>query len=241
MKVKNKIAFILTALGLPFMVSASSLEAGSGQPAFDSGFYAGGSLNFEHMGGRRSDGLVSRTATTFYSDDAGLSDDTAGFELFGGYLYRFDNSNFVVGIEPYFGYKGNKSKLTGLINDGSGIFEQLADLEREWDLGVLARLGYVINELTMIYAVVGPDWGYFKYRQEEVGTPDAVYGNKWISGIRYGAGIERKFSCFRVGLQATMTNYNNSTLSAADSVGNLLFVNTKPEVFTLSLRISYPF
>ena len=235
----NKIrSILLLVLGLPVGAFAADQAQEVRKDAFTSGFYAGGSVDFEHMGGRRSDGLKTSLTTGFYSNDAGLSDDTAGFELFGGYLYRFDNSNFVLGLEPYFGYKGNKNTLSAPL---AGV-QQSAELEREWDLGVLARLGYVVDDLTMIYAVVGPDWGYFKYRQEEIGTPNStVYGNKWISGIRYGAGVERQFSCFRVGLQATMTNYNNSTLSAADTSGDLLFVNAKPEVFTLSLRISYPF
>ena len=238
MKIKSKITFVLAALAFPVMTFASTPKEGLQQIAFDSGFYLGGALEFEHMGGRRSDGLTTSLTTGFYSSDAGLSDDMPGFEFFGGLLYRFNNSNFVLGLEPYFGYKANKNTLEAPL---AGV-QQSAELKREWDLGVLARFGYIVNEQTLVYAVAGPDWGYFKYTQEEIGTPSTtVSSSKWISGVRYGAGVERQFSCFRVGLQATMTNYNNSTLSAPDTSGDVLFVNAKPNVFTLSFRVSYPF
>ena len=240
---KKALVVLLGLLGSK-MGALAAVEAQ--EPRFKCGFYGGGSINFERMSGDRSDGVFTPGAgpgdpddTFFYVNNDGLSDNTGGFEFFLGYLYRFSNSNIVLGLEPYGGYKWNEDTASGL--EPTIGFRETAKIQREWDFGALVRLGCILQEAYLLYTVVGPDWGYFKYKHEESGTPGTNFDNKWIVGIRYGVGLEMQFETFRVGVQLTMTNYNNTTFNAHDSTSSNNFGIIKANIATVGFRVSYPF
>ncbi len=208
---------------------------------FQSGPYIGASVNYEHMNGHRSDGL--RTAlgnSALYVNDGRISDDAIGFDVYMGYLYRMPETNIVLGIEPFVAIKGNDDTSSGFIED----FRQEAKIKRKCSAGLLLRCGYVIADNWLVYGIVGPDWGRFTYHQNEL-TEDTssptLTSSKWLKGIRYGLGIEKEFEYFRLGIQATMTNYRTAMLSATDEFGDSLFGHFRSEVFTLGVRLSIPF
>lgn len=208
--------------------------------AFQEGAYVGASLNYEYFYGKRTDGdthLIENT-TAFLSKNQHFHNSKAGFDLFFGFLDCIYDSNWIWGIEPYFGYKFNSTKITGQIPTNGSPEIDVVDFRRKWDFGINFRLGRSICTDYFVYALIGPEFGYFSFNHNA--DNDVVKKNKWIPGVCVGGGIEKQFSCFNLGLQLTYSAYNTSTLSQVDSVPSNVFITVKPRVVTLAMRLSIP-
>lgn len=225
---------------------ASSLtQATAPHTCFNSGMYVGGALNFEHMDGHRTDDIQGMrnniSYAKVYANDIGMKDNSFGGEAYLGYLYRLPDTNIVLGLEPFVGYNDNKDNVSALLA-ANELSRVAAQVKRKWNLGFLARLGYVFCDSYMVYAVAGPDWGQFKYDWRESHFDDNKASNhKWLTGLRYGIGIEKEFEYIRVGVQATMTNYKSSTLHSLEADGDTVSARINPDVLTVGIRVSFPF
>ena len=228
------------------MLPISLSQAVSPHTCFNSGIYVGAALNFEHMDGHRTDDVKGERDglpySRVYADNIDINKNSFGGEAYLGYLYRLPDTDIVIGLEPFAGYNDNKDNASGLIITSDEESRVTAQVKRTWNLGFLARLGYVFCDSYMLYAVAGPDWGQFKYDWRESYFNDNKANDcKWLTGIRYGIGLEREFDYIRVGVQATMTNYKNSTLHSLEADGDTVSTKIKPDFLTIGIRVSYPF
>jgi outer membrane immunogenic protein len=149
------------------------------------------------------DGALTDGTTTF-SDDTDLS----GFEggLFAGYRYQFP-SKFVFGAE----IGGNISNADGSYSITDGVDTAELKFEKKHQFYIDLKPGYVVQDNTLLYGLVGYQNTKFEaegfWHGTSVGTDDDTFG-----GLRLGAGIEymtEANTSFR--LQYHYTAYSDKT------------------------------
>jgi hypothetical protein len=208
--------------------------------SFHAGSYAGLALEYQQFRGDRRDecgysdenGGGSQQYAKFHDFDSSQ----VGFEVFGGCLYQPCFCDCIlIGYEGYLACDFNKDTASGSLDQ----CHQVSTFRRLFNTGLLFKAGVVVCEDYFIYGIVGPDIGYFKWTQQEAGK-GKVTDKKAMIGLRYGVGIEREFSCFRVGLQVDCTHYNPKTFSERDSAGDTPQSRIKPNILTVGLRFSVP-
>ncbi len=222
------------------VVEKPSLFCSAERSSCFEGFYVGASLNYERFSSKSSEFEgpfpVQGLQNTSYRDNA------AGFDLYAGYMARLGCSNWLIGIEPFLAPKFNKSSVSGSVIEVGN--QEISDFKRRFDIGIGFRAGYLLCEETLIYGVVGPKVGLFKFQNIEIDpfleTQTTSSEDSWIPGIFYGVGVEHAFSCYTLGLQATMSNYAHRTITAVDENGSPNSIKTGPRVFTLAVRLSIP-
>jgi outer membrane immunogenic protein len=129
------------------------------------------SLGVAHAGDSKFDGVYGGVEANYgKAKNSDIDTDGFGGGAFGGYGRTF--GNWYVGGE----LNADFSKADG---SQGGI-----KLEKKYSYGVAARAGYLLNETTMGYGLVGWERGKFKARDSEV----EVSGE--LNGIRVGLGVE---------------------------------------------------
>ncbi len=218
---KNTLFVLLTLIGIQCSLSANW-----------EGWYAGGSANWEYFFGKRTDEFTSVIGSpASLSSNQSFHNSEAGFSLFTGFLCNISDTCWHWGLEPYAGYKFNENTISP---SGSTL-----SLERRWDFGLDLRVGRLICEDTFLYVRAGPEASQFRYKSsDEAGN---AYSHKWIPGGHFGVGIEKEFSCFRLGLEVAYSMYTREKIMlAADPIGGQTSINAKPRVLSVNLRLSMP-
>jgi opacity protein-like surface antigen len=154
------------------------------------GFYAGPTLGVTNT--------TSNFKTTFV-DNAGFFTDATNEERKGGYTSadlglvagwgKFWNQTYW-GVEVNTSYNTMKFKAVTKATQNAWGPDNLStytlDLERDWQVGVAARMGRMIGSDTMLYGRLGVDWQWFKLTVKE-----KSHSKKWaVPVLTPGLGIE---------------------------------------------------
>lgn len=123
-----------------------------------------------------------------------------------GFDYQFEDTGFVIGILGSYDFNGSNSAdatnslFTPLIEEGASINSKVeAELDDSWFLG--GRLGFVMNDDTLIYGLGGYTWVKGKVKSQHNILVDEGNGPEEFGGINssdsdnvdgwtLGAGIE---------------------------------------------------
>lgn len=113
-------------------------------------------------------------------------------DMYLGYNFLLDG-NFVLGIQAETTLsrinvptKGFQSKLNYSCSPSpcAGFGSSHAVVESSWMASALGRVGYLVDQTDLVYALAGYTYGKFIYQDENFG----------LDGITFGAGWERVFS-----------------------------------------------
>lgn len=251
-----KITLKKLSLFLAFAAAPMAAFAGSNtHQTFQSGFYAGQSFGFgsEH-GKRKETANYSDTALVDFTIKDGRMNEvgvTGGF--FTGYLYRFDDTDFCIALEPSVNFSNTKDRVA-LDNDADATANAnggpfiVSTIKRTWSIGLPAKLGMVVADDYMVYAILGIDFARYSYEHLTDSGTHVVFVDKTdkvLAGFTYGLGVETEMMPFRIGLEFKNTTYNRLKKSFTANPGSAfdrqVDVNIRPQVFVTQLKVSYLF
>jgi len=134
-----------------------------------------------------------------------FSVDPGGFAggVYAGYNWLLSD-DILVGVEVEANYVSADDKA---LSGGSGGEEY--KVEQNWDAALVARIGYVIDDLYMPYLLGGVAWTEL----ESSYIPDGGWGKKsdTVTGWTVGAGVEMKIDeSFHARIQYRYTDYNTA-------------------------------
>lgn len=225
-------------------------------------FYAGLSGGFERMTGRRTDSiredspLAAGTFITTVFADKGMNETNVETSLVGGILWQFPQSSIVLGPEIYIGRGNTQSNIKDdrpdlNIGVGNSFRHYSTTLHRKIYGGLLVRAGYQFGENYLGYVSAGYDKGQFAIDRVMTYEPQTLAATratktKWLNGLLFGFGLEKKCSSFIVGFDFRIIKY--STFRIIDGLNNAagflpgsINFSASPKVYSCALRISYQF
>lgn len=179
-----------------------------------------------------------------YHDDAGVpsSSSSKNESADGGFvslLYGFDrqiNDRFVVGAFV-------DASISALTRGDESIHNGLV-IDRSWAIG--GRLGYLLNDRTLIYANGGFTqahfWndGWWDIDANGVGPTLAGKGGKWFNGYFVGGGIERKLNDnFYIRGEARYSDYGGEVTNSGNFGGTNYVDREIPSIITGELALVY--
>lgn len=218
----------------------------------------------EHLGGKRTDFIneddltgTNTLVTTFFSANKGLSNTNVALSFLGGFTWKPTEFPIVVGPEIHIGRGATRSRFTDsrldlrLLLDTELFRYYTSELERRFNYGIVARAGYHCLDY-LLSVVVGYDYGRFKETRAFTDDPTArpvvsVSKTKGLSGLVLGAGVEKKFQNFAVGIDFRYTKYAKFTSNQTfdfdpeNILPSTLGFSARPKVYATTLRISYQF
>ena len=215
-------------------------------------FYAGTSLSFNMMSGRRSD-YVTNTDSQSASITRKKSVKNNGVfgGLFAGYLFRVNN--FGISPEFFFNYGKIENKVSGTHSDTTAaVYTKFYITNRVTSqIGGNARVGYFLD-CYFLYAFVGLHYQKAKYYVTAQQTPgdislhDYAYSssNQSASAVSFGLGAERPISDhFKIGLEMKYTKFPSKQYyySLGDSEKTNITTKFKYRLLAFNFRISYVF
>lgn len=215
----------------------------------------------EHLGGKRTDFIneddltgSDTLVTTFFSKNKGLSNTSPTLSFLAGFTWKPTELPIVIGPEIHIGRGATRSKFTNSHVDFNipPLFRYYtSELERRFNYGIVARAGYQCLDY-LLSAVVGYDYGRFKETRALTHDPETrpttqISKTKGLSGLILGAGVEKKFQNFAVGIDFRYTKYakftSNQTFDFDPGVllPSTLGFSARPKTYATTLRISYHF
>lgn len=250
-----KITSLLSCSVFAFLTHAHAATASS-NASCQSGFHAGVSLDYHHLGGYQTGtadfSSLGGDANTSVLNKRILSDDTVGGTLHVGYLHRLDDTDFTIGLDPYFGLASLKDKasVANLDSDGTGG-TQLAtiaqELKRKWTVGIPAKFGFVLSQDYMLYGILGIEFSRFEHKAsvttQSTGAVETKNSKKTIPGFVWGAGFERQFDEYRLGIEVKNARYSKKELkhTFTEETDAITTTNVRPSVTTVAVKASYLF
>jgi len=163
------------------------------------GFYAGGNIGYGWGQGAPTynEPAFSGTLPTTLTGANNLSGVLGGFQI--GYNWQLNNS-WVTGLEADFDLADAKnSRSFGPFSESEGAFTATLGSKIEWFGTVRARLGWLFNPTTMVYATGGLAYGRVNVSGSFADTfcsPTCVWGFNQSStnvGWTVGGGVEGTF------------------------------------------------
>lgn len=215
----------------------------------------------EHLGGKRTDFIneddlsgTNTLVTTFFSANKSLSNTSTTLSFLAGFTWKPTELPIVVGPEIHIGRGATRSKFTDSRQDFNvpPLFRYYtSELERRFNYGIVARAGYQCLDY-LLSVVVGYDYGRFKETRALTDDPEnrpvtKISKTKGLSGLILGAGVEKKFQNFAVGIDFRYTKYAKFTSNQTFDFdpGNILpstlGFSARPKIYATTLRISYQF
>lgn len=157
--------------------------------------------------------------TSSFSDSLSGQDIGAVFTFAMGYNVVW--GRWLVGIQSEVSYNKTLIDATGVgtstqqspNNNFSSIFTQdvRADIERNWTVSEMARIGYLVAPDWLVYGLVGWSWSGFDFRGDINNRLLALPYT--LSGITYGAGIEKNFGWLRAFIQYKGINFDSKSVN----------------------------
>ena len=156
-------------------------------------------------------------STSSFSDSLSGQDIGAVFTFAMGYNVVW--GRWLVGIQSEVSYNKTLIDATGVgtsiqqspNNNFSSIFTQdvRADIERNWTVSEMARIGYLVAPDWLVYGLVGWSWSGFDFRGDIDGRVLALPYT--LSGLTYGAGVEKNFGWLRAFIQYKGINFDSKS------------------------------
>jgi len=170
------------------------------------GFYLGAGVNFIAATGK------AKLDTGYYPDTTQpgtqkfpLSSYDLGLSGFGGYGKVF-KQRFYLGGELFANYSPMDITGSKATNDFNLGYNERAEIKSDFALGGALRLGYLITDRAMLYALLGADYTRFKMTSSDIGQPD---GSTWKS-----PGVNKDVVGFLPGIGMEVMLYKNLALRA---------------------------
>ena len=163
------LAALLACGVVPATVSAQQPVGASG-PDYFSGLYAGGEIGYDTF-----DFSVESDALGFDFDN---DFDGANFSGIVGYNVVFDN-NVLIGVEGSAGFS-TASEFFGEDFQDIDAFEDVGDVEGNFNYAVDGRLGYLVSPQFLVFGQIG--FGGVRF--------DDGVDKSFEEGLRYGAGAQ---------------------------------------------------
>lgn len=254
----KKITVMLGALCSQGLVGQAYADASSGHHCKPVQFYAGLAGGIERLSGKRNESANEDAGggariTTIFTDGKSMNENNVAVSLLTGFLWKPSNHPIVLGPEIFFG-RGN---TTSTVNDdrfdaASNAFRHYSTtLQRKLFYGALVRAGYQFCGNYLVYLSLGFDRGQFARTTVLAADPanittTSAKNTKWLNGLLFGLGFEKRIDSFVVGLDLRAVRYGKynaqDSVLVAPGVGpGTLSCNAKPRIYFGTLRICYQF
>jgi outer membrane immunogenic protein len=134
---------------------------------------------------------------------------------------NYQDGAFVYGIEGEAAWSGIRTNSG--ISDILGSLDNLTETTKnKSDYSVAARVGYVIDQRTLIYGKAGWAFGQFSFNTtENLGGPSFTFSQSGnLNGLLLGAGIEHAFTQnWTAKLEYNWLNYGSKSLAITECEG----------------------
>ena len=145
--------------------------------------------------------------------------------------YNFVWSNWLLGYQGETSWNLNKIRLTGSSSSSfsntfvqtfplppstpqtdvtSGVGNDEHQLQNDWTISALGRVGYLLTNDTLLYGLAGWSWGGF---QLDPGSGASFTMN----GFTWGGGIEQNFGWLRAFVQAKVIDYGHKDITTSEA------------------------
>lgn len=216
----------LARFGLVYQFGASAVAATTANPVDFSGFYAGGQVGH---GAIQSDNSGPRPTDAAREFTLSATRSGQGFSgsVIAGYGFQWGNLYFSPEVEL-----GVSSASWDIERNPTG---RIYSVEKSESLSAMLRLGYVVNDSTLIYGRAGVSNAKFKtsydYRGESVDQDDTLHG------VRLGAGVEFELrDNFHVRFDYTQTDYDSHKVDYGRGVDDF---DTSENLFQVGLTYQF--
>ena len=147
-----------------------------------------------------------------------------------GMGYNVTWGRWLAGIQSEVSYNKTLINATGSATStstnpgGFNTFTQdvRADIERNWTISEMARIGYLVAPDWLVYGLVGWSWSGFDFRGDT--GNGAVALPFTLSGVTWGAGVEKDFGWMRAFVQYKGIDFGSKDVSLP-SFSSTTFIN----------------
>ena len=216
--------------------------------------YMGVSVGHDRMTAKRTEGLKAGTGTQLYfSNNKTQRTNGVSGKAIAGFLWMVPNTPFVLSPEVYIGHGSIQITLQETAHDPAIPTDKSyqSTLKQSLTIGAVLRAGfYLTGDNNFLYGLIGIDRSKFENKftltSGDIGgiVPALVErSSKFLKSPIFGAGFERKFNTFKVGIDCRYLSYSAwGNYSKKAPVSNAtITARFKPKLISTSLNFCYLF